>query len=81
MKPGIVVYACHPSTQELEAGGSKVLDQPGLHSESVSQKQNKVRQHSRSPLVLTPPVTRDFLELSSSSVDANQDQQLTEAGE
>jgi hypothetical protein len=27
----LVVHACNPSTQEVEAGGSRVSGQPGLH--------------------------------------------------
>lgn len=37
MKPGIVAYACNPSTQET--GRSPVQGQPGLQSETLSQKQ------------------------------------------
>jgi hypothetical protein len=32
------VYACNPSTQEIEAGGSQVQGQPGLHHKTLSQK-------------------------------------------
>lgn len=28
---GIVIYTCHPSTQKVEAGGSGVQGQLGLH--------------------------------------------------
>jgi hypothetical protein len=37
-KPGMVVYAYNPSTWEIEAGGFHVWGQPGLHSETLSQK-------------------------------------------
>ena len=47
----VVVHTFNPSTQETEAGGSlslsppwpteQVSGQPGLHSETLSQKQNK----------------------------------------
>jgi hypothetical protein len=34
----MVVHTCNPSTEEVEAGGSSVLDQPELHSETLSPK-------------------------------------------
>jgi hypothetical protein len=34
-------HACHPSTQEAEAGGSRVQGQPGLHSETLSPRPQK----------------------------------------
>jgi hypothetical protein len=33
----VVVHACNPSTQEVEAGGSGVQSQPGPHSKTLSQ--------------------------------------------
>jgi hypothetical protein len=33
----MLVHTYNPSTQEVEVGGSKVWDQPGLHSETLSQ--------------------------------------------
>jgi hypothetical protein len=33
--------ACHPSTWEVEAGGSQVLGQPELNSKDLSQNNNK----------------------------------------
>lgn len=36
--------AYKPSTQEVKAGGSQVPDQPGLHSQNLTQKQNKTKQ-------------------------------------
>jgi hypothetical protein len=33
-----VVHTSNPSTLEAEAGGSQVQDQPGLHSQTLSQK-------------------------------------------
>jgi hypothetical protein len=41
----MVVHACNPSTEEVEAGGSQVYSQPGLHGETPSQnkKQNKTK--------------------------------------
>jgi hypothetical protein len=36
---GVVGDTCNPSTEEAAAGGLQVQDQPGLHSESLSQKQ------------------------------------------
>jgi hypothetical protein len=38
-----MVHACNPSTQEVEAGGLRVQGQPELHSETLSQKQNKTK--------------------------------------
>jgi hypothetical protein len=38
--PGTVVHTCNPSTQEVEAGGSQVPDQPELHSETLFQESN-----------------------------------------
>jgi hypothetical protein len=32
-RPGTVVLACNPSTQEVHTGESGVGGQPGLHSE------------------------------------------------
>lgn len=32
--PGVVAYACNPSTLEMEAGSSGVQDYPQLHKES-----------------------------------------------
>jgi hypothetical protein len=32
-----VAHNCNPSTQEAEAGELQVQDQPGLHSETLSQ--------------------------------------------
>jgi hypothetical protein len=37
----VVAYPYNPSTQEAEAGGSQLEGQPGLHSETLSQKTNK----------------------------------------
>lgn len=37
-QPGVVVRACHPSTQEAESEELGVWDQPGLHSKTLSQK-------------------------------------------
>jgi hypothetical protein len=37
----MVVRAYNPSTQKAEAGRSQVRGQSGLHSETLSQKQNK----------------------------------------
>jgi hypothetical protein len=36
--PGVAVHTCNSSTQEAEAGGSRALGQPGLHSGNLSQK-------------------------------------------
>jgi hypothetical protein len=38
-KLGVLVHTCSPSTWEAEAEGSWVWDQPGLHSDTLSQKQ------------------------------------------
>ena len=53
-RPGVVAQACNPSTQEAEAGGFQssrpawstewVPGQPGLHRETLSQK-NKTKQN------------------------------------
>jgi hypothetical protein len=39
--PGVVVHTLNSSTQEVKAGGSQVQGQPGLYSESLSQKKKK----------------------------------------
>jgi hypothetical protein len=42
-KLGEVAHTCNPNTQEPEAGGFQVPDQPGLYLETLSQKQtNKI---------------------------------------
>jgi hypothetical protein len=40
-QPGMIVHACNPSTQEAEAGGLQIPDLPGLHSETLFQKNKK----------------------------------------
>jgi hypothetical protein len=37
-KQGMVAHNCNPHTQEAEAGGSRVWGQPGLPTETLSQK-------------------------------------------
>jgi hypothetical protein len=37
-KPGVVAHFCNLGTQEAEARGSRVSDQSGLHSKTLSQK-------------------------------------------
>jgi hypothetical protein len=37
----MVGHACNPSPQEADTGGSQVWGQPGLHSETLSQKQKQ----------------------------------------
>jgi hypothetical protein len=39
--PGVMEHTCNPSTQKVEVEGLRVPGQPGLHSETLSQKQNK----------------------------------------
>jgi hypothetical protein len=36
----VVIHICNASTWEADARGSHVLEQPGLHSEILSQKAN-----------------------------------------
>jgi hypothetical protein len=43
---GMVVHVCNPCTQETEAGGSQVQDQPGLHTGILSPKK---KQQKRKP--------------------------------
>jgi hypothetical protein len=44
----MVEQACNSSTQEMEAGGSRVQDQSGLYSETLSQKsKEKKREEDR----------------------------------
>jgi hypothetical protein len=45
-------HACNPRTQEAEAGESQVPDQPGLHNEALSEKQNKARCWWLIPVIL-----------------------------
>jgi hypothetical protein len=40
-KAGMVVHTCDLSIWEAEAGGSQAQDQPGLHSEILSQNNTK----------------------------------------
>jgi hypothetical protein len=35
---GVVVYVYNPNPQAVEGGGAQVQSQPGLHSETLSQK-------------------------------------------
>jgi hypothetical protein len=37
----MVEHTCNPSTQKVNAGGSRVGGQPGLHSETVLRKKKK----------------------------------------
>jgi hypothetical protein len=39
---GMVVYGYNPSTWKTEVGGLKVQGQPGLHSKTLHQNQNKI---------------------------------------
>jgi hypothetical protein len=38
----VVVHICNLSTREAEAGGLRVLGQPGLYGEPLSQRKKKV---------------------------------------
>jgi hypothetical protein len=38
----LVIYACNPSTWLADAGKSRVLGQPGLHSDAYLKKQNQL---------------------------------------
>jgi hypothetical protein len=38
---GVVVHICNPSTQEAEAGGLQIQEQPGLPSEAFSPKKRR----------------------------------------
>jgi hypothetical protein len=38
-----MVHVCNFNTQKAEAGGFRVQDQPGPHSETLSQKQQKAK--------------------------------------
>jgi hypothetical protein len=40
-EPGLLVYTCNSSTWEAETGGLQIQGQPGLHSESLSQKKKR----------------------------------------
>jgi hypothetical protein len=44
---GIKLHAYNPSTLEAEAGGSQVQGQPGLHSETLFQKEILRAQYRR----------------------------------
>jgi hypothetical protein len=39
----VVAHTCNPSTQEAEVEGLQVWGQPGLHSETLPQKQNETK--------------------------------------
>jgi hypothetical protein len=43
-RPGMVDHTCNPSIEEVETVGSRVWGQPGLHSETLSQKERKKEQ-------------------------------------
>jgi hypothetical protein len=48
LKPSVMVQVCNPSTREAKAGGLQVQGQPGLYSETLSQKlnnNNKIKQN------------------------------------
>jgi hypothetical protein len=40
-EPGMVVHTCNLSTQEAEAGGSQVQDQPGLLGKILSKRKSQ----------------------------------------
>jgi hypothetical protein len=42
----VMVLTCNARAQETEAGESRVLDQPELHSEALSQKKHSLSHHS-----------------------------------
>jgi hypothetical protein len=46
-EPGLLVYTCNSSTWEAETGGLQIQGQPGLHSESLSQKKKKERKEKK----------------------------------
>jgi hypothetical protein len=46
-----MVHDCNPSTRETEAAGSQVQDQPGIHSETMSQ--NKIKQKEWESLIIS----------------------------
>jgi hypothetical protein len=39
----MVAHVCNPSTREAEGQENQILGQPGLYSETLSQKQNKLK--------------------------------------
>jgi hypothetical protein len=53
-KPSVEAHASNPSTWENDTRGSLVQDQPGLHSKTLSQKQqNKIQKSNvRGPVVM-----------------------------
>jgi hypothetical protein len=60
-----MVHACNLSIQEAETEGSQVSDQPGLHSETLSQKQKQQYKKSHRltyyfPKLLCLAVLMDF---------------------
>jgi hypothetical protein len=48
-KPGMVVHAYCPSTQEADARESGIQGQPGIHSEILSQKRKKKKKKRTCP--------------------------------
>jgi hypothetical protein len=44
-QPGVLMHTCNPGTQDANAGGWGVRDQPGLHCETLSQKNKQIRNH------------------------------------
>jgi hypothetical protein len=48
-KPGVVIHTCNFSTWNAGAGGSRVLGQSGLHSETLSQKNPKKQNNNKKP--------------------------------
>jgi hypothetical protein len=53
---GMMVCVCNPSTLEVEAGGSQVRGQFGLHSENLSKKKKKDTGKLEWIILETPPL-------------------------
>jgi hypothetical protein len=51
----VVIHAYNPSTQEVDAGGSRVRGQPGLHEETLCQKKSKNNQTNKTPNKFSKP--------------------------
>jgi hypothetical protein len=45
-KLGVVVHSCNPSTWEAEAGGWGIQGQPGLHSETLLERERQTDRQS-----------------------------------
>jgi hypothetical protein len=51
LEPGVIVHTYNPITWDAKAGGLRVGNQAGLHSETLSQKRKKRKEKRKKLLV------------------------------